>query len=186
MPRRSEMKEYRLVACRVETRHRNLLSRWYGSSSIQKALEDEPCTAAYLRRKIAKLISSDPFRDGQCAVILEMNSRPIALVHFMWINWISRTAEIDFTLLSEKPRGLVLGAIAIDKVAQIAFEEFNLRKLYAFIYGDNRRALRFLGRYMHVEAVLKAYLKRGRRYEDTYVLGVTPAEYYAAVGRHYK
>jgi RimJ/RimL family protein N-acetyltransferase len=180
------MKEYRLVACRVEARHRDLLLRWYNDSSIQKALEDEPCTATYLRRKVAQLISSDPFRDGQCAVILEMNSQPVALVHFMWINWISRTAEIDFSLLLEKPRGLVLGAMALDKVAQIAFEEFNLRKLYAFIYGDNRRALRFQGHYMRTEAVLKSYLKRGRRYKDTYILSATPAEYRAAVERYYK
>ncbi|MGA2916640.1 MAG: GNAT family N-acetyltransferase [Sedimentisphaerales bacterium] len=186
MPRRSEIKEYRIVARRVEPRHRNLLLRWYGNSSIQKAMEDEPRTAVYLRRKIAQLISSDPFRDGQCAIILEMNSRPVALAHFMWINWVSRTAEIDFTLLSEKPHGLLLGVMAIDKVAQIAFEEFNLHKFYAFIYGDNHRALRFMKRYMRVEAVLKAYLKRGRRYEDAYLMGQTYDEYYVVAGKHYK
>lgn len=186
MPLRAKKEEYRIVATRVEERHRKLLMQFYGDSSIQEVMEQEPCTPAYLRRKVEMLISCDPFRDGQCAFILEMNSKPVALVHFMWLNWISRTAEIDFILLSEKPRGLVLGVMAIDKVAQIAFYELNLHKFYAFIYGNNRKALRFLGHFMHVEAVLKSYLKRGRRYEDTYILGQTLPHYLEVAKRHYQ
>lgn len=185
MPRRSKLKEYCVIAHRAEPRHRKLLFRCFSNSSIQIALEDEPRTAAYLRRKIEQFISADPFRDGQCAIILEMNSQPIALAHFMWINWISRNAEIVLTLFSEN-HGLALAVMIIDKIAQIAFDEFNLHKFDAYVNGDNRRALRFFGRYMKTEAVLKAYLKRGNRYEDVYVLRSTPAEFRAVAKKHYK
>jgi RimJ/RimL family protein N-acetyltransferase len=165
------------AARRVEAKDGATLLRWYNNPAIQATLEDEQRSAAQLRRKVEDLVSCDPYEDCRCVILFERDSRPIGMAYFMWINWISRTAEVDLMLSPEQPHGPLTGYLMMLKIADMSFREFNLHKMYGFIYGDNRRSLRLFQRFMHVEAVLKAYAKRGQRYEDVHVLGALACDY---------
>lgn len=165
------------VARRVDARDKATLLRWYGDPAIQATLEDEHRSRAQLRQKVEDLVSCDPYEDCRCVILCQRDSRPIGMAYFMWINWISRTAEVDLMLSPELSHGPLTGYLMMVKTADMAFREFNLHKMYGFIYGDNRRSLRLFQRFMHVEAVLKAYAKRGSRYEDVHVLGALASDY---------
>ncbi len=171
-----------VVRC-VEPHDRATLMRWYGKSEIQSALEDEPLSFWDRRWKVGQLIASDPYEDEQGAFIFELDSHPVGLVHFMWINWISRTAEIDFLLAPGEKHPPLRGLMLLQRVARIAFCDLNLHKLYACVYARNRNSLKLLGRLMRMEVHLKNYLKCDGHYEDAYLAGITFEDYLSLPAR---
>lgn len=172
------------VARRAEARDTSVLLRWYANPAIQSALEDERRSPSQMRQKIEDLVSCDPYEDGRCVILFERDSRLIGMAYFMWINWISRTAEVDLMLSPEQSHGPLAGYLMMVKIADVSFREFNMHKMYGFIYGDNRRSLRLFQRFMQVEAVLKAYARRGSKYEDVHVLGTVASVYEAYCEKH--
>jgi len=169
-----------MQARRASAPDQGLLERWYSYPKIQDYLEDASMSPEEIRCKTAHLTSCDPFRDGECVFILEVASRPVAMIHFVRLNWISRVAEVVFMLSPEMPCPPWRGAILLDWAGRLAFTDLNLHKVYAFVYQRNRRSFRLLTRFMRTEVVLKKYLNRANVYEDAYIVGLTAAEYHAA------
>lgn len=168
-----------MQARRASAQDQALLERWYGYPGIQDALEDVAMSPEGIRRKAAHLTSCDPFRDGECVFILEVASQPVAMIHYARMNWISRVAEVIFMLSPEAPCPPWRGAILLDWTGRIAFTDFNLHKIYAFVYQRNLRSFRLLTRFMRTEVTLKGYLRRAQAYEDAYIVALTAAEYHA-------
>lgn len=160
------------------------LERWYGYPRIQDFLEDVAMAPEEIRSKVQHLIRCDPFRDGECIFLLEVESQPTAMIHFVHMNWRSRVAEVVFMLSPEMPCPPWRSAILLDWTGRLAFTDFNLHKVYAFVYQRNPRSFRLLTRFMHTEVVLKRYLKRADSYEDAYIISVTAREYQAIHNRY--
>ena len=167
-----------LCARRIERTDYPLLIRWFKHPKIRATIYDEVCSENSLKRKIDRLMRCDPFADAECGLIFESNGVPVGFLHFMWINWISRTAEVDFFIEPAEQRPF-LGVIASRKIGQIAFEEFNLHKIYGFMYGFNETSLRFFGGWMKPEARLKGYLLRNGNACDVHVTGMLATEYFS-------
>ncbi len=173
-----------IVARRATSRDKAVLQRWYTDPRTIELMEDEPQSPAELRRKIADLVECDPVRDGACILVFEIGGHPVAMAHFVRMNWTSRTAEISVMLSPEEPGTPLRGYSVICRLAQVAFNTFNLNKIYAFVYAHNLRSFRILTRVMKVEAVLKGYLKRADRFEDVYLIGILASEYRSLPSRH--
>ena len=167
-----------LCARRIERTDFPVLTRWFKHPKIHATIHDEECSDSSLKRKFDRLKRCDPFADGECGLILETNEVPVGFVHFMWINWISRTAEVDFFIEPAELRPF-LGLIATRKIGQIAFEEFNLHKIYGFMYGFNETSLRFFRGWLKPEATLKGYLLRNGGACDVHVTGMLATEYFS-------
>ena len=186
MSGRTAVNREHMQARRASAQDQVLLERWYGYPKIQDLLEDVAMSPQDIRHKAAHLTRCDPFRDGECVFILEVGSQPVAMIHFVRMNWISRVSEVIFMLSPEIPCPPWRVAVLLDWTGRLAFTDFNLHKTYAFVYHRNRSSLRLLSRFMHTEVVLKRYLQRAGEYEDAYILGLTAGEYRTARLRYRK
>jgi RimJ/RimL family protein N-acetyltransferase len=153
------------------------LVRWFSDSEIQGTIEDEELSPAEIEEKARRLIAYDPRTDRQVGYMLEFGARPVGLIHYMWINWISRNAEVDFFLEPGCRGKPFLGALAARKIPEVGFRVLKLHKLYGFNHGSNQRSLALFGQMMKVEARLRRYLVREGRFEDVLVLGALASEY---------
>ncbi len=168
-----------LIARRLLPSDRGIVRQWLSDPSLQRAMEDERMTKAEIERRIRHYERSDPFADEWGSYLLEMGLEPVGMIHFMWINWTSRNAEVDTFIGPQKFRDSLstLGFRIFLKAAEIAFDQFGLNKVYAFVYGSNLRTLQAHKRLMTLEARLKNYVKREDGYEDAYVFGMLAHEY---------
>jgi RimJ/RimL family protein N-acetyltransferase len=166
-----------LTARRMAQSDTKALLRWYIHPTVTSGVDDETLSKAVLTRKLDMLAACDPFEDGQCGILIEHKGKPVSFFHFMWINWIGRTAELDMMIDPYERDLRILSRSVLLKLGEVAFEEFNLNKLYGFIYESNERSLRFFGRFSETEAQLKGYLKRTGKVEDVFIVGITRAQY---------
>lgn len=169
----------KLVARRPVATDRRIIRKWLSDNSLQSALEDERMSKAEIERRIRHYEQSDPFADEWGTYLLELKSEPVGMIHFMWINWSSRNAEVDTFIGPSKYRNSLstLGFRIFVTAAEIAFNQFGLNKVYAFVYASNTRTVDVHSRLMTLEAHLKNYVKREHGYEDAYFFGMLAVEY---------
>ncbi len=158
---------------RAEPTDIDLLIRWYGHPLIQETIEDEELTGKALRTKAKKLTQLDAFRDGECAFIIEFDGEPVAFAHYMWIDWVSRTSELDWFLAPDNKVGPFLANAAIREFARIAFDGFALRKVYGFTYASNDISVRLNNVWLETEATLKDYIPGA----DVYVQSLLASDF---------
>jgi RimJ/RimL family protein N-acetyltransferase len=162
---------------------RPLLSAWLRDPVVRDAVEDETVSTSRLAETLRHFESSDPFRNGSLCLVMERDDRPVGMIHFAWINWVSRNAEVIVFIGPRELRGTLAGYKCLRLIGDVAFRVLNLHKIYAFVYGSNEGSLGVLRRLLKTEACLKAYQKTGRRYEDLVTLGMLASEYERAVER---
>jgi RimJ/RimL family protein N-acetyltransferase len=172
------MKKSGIVSRRAEPRDIDLLIRWYGHPLIQETIEDEKLTPKGLRSKAKKLCTLDEFRDGECAFIVEFDGQPVALLHYMWIDWVSRTVELDYFLAPDLRAGPFLARMVIREIGCIAFEGLAMRKIYGFIYASNDTSVRMNASFLITEATLKNYLPHTGGGADVLVQSLLASDYY--------
>ena len=175
-----------ILSRRVEPGDKDTLIRWYGHPLIQETIEDEELSPQGLRAKAKKLASLDEFKDGECAFIVEFDGQPVALAHFMWIDWVSRTGELDYFLDPELRPGPFLALMVIRELGRIAFEGFALRKLYGFTYATNDVSVRMNAGFLETEAILKDYLPRAGGATDVYVQGLLASDFSRKFSKRFK
>lgn len=168
---------------RLEPADRPFLERWLRDPAVQAAIEDEVIVPSRIEETVALFESSDPFRDGSVCLLVERAGRPIGLIHFVWINWISRNAEVVIFVGPEELRNSLTALALVANVGHAAFRDFNLHKFYAFVYGSNREALSVFPRLMTEEARFRSYVKSGAGYEDVHFFGFLASEYEATLKR---
>ncbi len=160
----------------LERRDCATLIDWLASSEMLAVMEDEPGGLGAMKRKLVGLVGRDPTRDRECAYLVSFEGRAIGYFHLMYINWISRTGEIDVMVEPASQRSL-LGLWVIAKIAEVGFDQLNLRKLYGYIFASNAASARFFSRLGPIEATLKAGRRPLRGDEDVHLMALTDASY---------
>jgi RimJ/RimL family protein N-acetyltransferase len=151
---------------------------WMDGPEMQAKMEDQALTSREITAKLAGLVGQDPVRDRQGAYMIEHDARPIGFVHLMWINWISRTAEVDLIVDPALHRSF-RSFWVVQKAGEVAFEFLNLNKVYAFVYASNLDSIGMFRRLLRIEALLPAGRRPPEGDEDVYIVGLTAAGYRA-------
>ena len=171
----------KIIVRRIVPADRPVLRRWLKDPDIRQAIEDETIDLSRMADALALFESSDPFCDGGMGLIVEVMGRPIALIHFIWINWVSRNAEVIVFVGPGELRQSLAAAVVIEKIGHAAFRVLNLHKIYAFVYGSNESALSVFRKVMEEEACLRSYVKSQEGYDNLYFFGLLASEYFAAM-----
>ena len=166
-----------IILRRLGPADRPVLRRWLRDPVVRAAIEDETITSSRMRQTVALFESSDPFRDGGVGLLVERAGNPIGLIHFVWINWISRNAEVVIFVGPGELRNSLTALALVVNVGHAAFRDLNLHKFYAFVYGSNTAALSIFKRLCTQEACLRSYVKSQNEYENVHFFGVLAAEY---------
>ena len=171
----------KIIVRRIIAADRPGLRRWLKDPVVREAIEDETIDLSDINKALALFESSDPFRDGGLGLIVEVLGRPIALIHFVWINWVSRNAEVIVFVGPGELRQSLVAALVVEKIGHTAFRALNLHKIYAFVYGANEDALAVFRKVMEEEACLRAYVKSPQGYSNFHFFGLLASEYFAAM-----
>lgn len=171
----------KVIVRRIAPSDRPVLRRWLKDPVIRRAIEDEVIDLSDTNKAIASFESSDPFRDAALCLIVEALGKPIALIHFGWINWISRNAEVIVFIGPPELRRSLAAAVVMEKIGHAAFRELNLHKIYAFVYGANKDALSVFRKVMTEEACLRRYVRSPLGYSDFHFFGLLSSDYFAVM-----
>lgn len=178
----------RIIVRRIVPGDRPVLRHWLNDPDVRRAIEDETIDFSRMPETMAMFESGDPFRDGALGLIVEAMGRPIGLIHFAWLNWINRNAEVIVVVGPGELRHSLGAAVVVERIGHVAFRVLNLHKIYAFVYGSNRAALAVFRKLMKEEACLHNYVKAPQGYGDFHFFGLLAAEYFSAMekikGRH--
>lgn len=172
---RASTRPHDLAVRPVTAADRATLSAWFGDPGLQAVLDDADLSDDEIQQKVAALLPADSTHPRTLGFVLASGDRPVGLLHFLWINWTSGTAEVDL-FVGERERNSLLVGAALLGMARTAFERLELQKIYAFVYASNRRALRTLTRCMTVEACLASYRPGAGGRETAFVCGLLAAE----------
>lgn len=172
-----------IILRRLVPADRPILRRWLRDPVVRAAIEDETIMPSQMRETVELFESKDPFRDGGVGLLVERAGRPIGLIHFIWINWISRNAEVIVFVGPSKLRRSLTACAVLEKVGHAAFRILNLHKIYAFVYESNTDAMSVFRRVMTEEACLRSYVKSLGQYENVHFFGLLASEYYGTLKR---
>jgi RimJ/RimL family protein N-acetyltransferase len=161
-----------------------VIDQWLADEAMQAVMEDEPGGPTSIRRRLRGLVGCDPVRDRECAYLVNYQGRAIGFFHLKYVNWISRTCEIDVMVEPSTQRSL-LGLWVVSKIAEVCFDQLNLRKAYGYIFASNQASARFFSRLGPIEATLKAGRRPPRGDEDVHIAALT-AESYREMRKRYK
>ena len=153
------------------------IARWLDDPKMQHALDDERTTAQQRRAFLRDLVASTPISNGRGGFVVERHGRPLGFIHLMWVNWLSRTGEVDL-LVEPRFQGTSASLVVLQKAGAVAFDWYNLNKLYAFVYATNQQSLSPLRRLMCVEATLRAAAVRDGGRTDVHIVSITAARYH--------
>jgi RimJ/RimL family protein N-acetyltransferase len=153
------------------------LADWYSVPHVRAGLQDENISDLNQARKLQALSGADAVADGEAGYVFMLGDKPVAFAHLMWINWIGRTAEIDFMLNPKESPRLFLVVPILRRFAELAFNDLGLNKIYGFVYESNYRSLRLFKKILRVEAILKAYLRRDGKTENVYIISALPRDF---------
>lgn len=104
---------------------------------------------------------------------IETDSRIIGVCGLTNIDWIGRKAEVSIYVGNKEFRGKGLGKEILDLLAQYAFEECNLNRLWAEIFhGNESGKMTFEKSGYQLEGVLKYHNFKGGKYIDSWIYGL--------------
>ena len=101
----------------------------------------------------------------------------IGVCGLCYIDWVSRHAEVSVYIGDPEHRGIGSALEALMALRDKAFNEFNLHRLWAEIYGFNQASVRLFERagYSHEGTLKESHFAKGR-YWDSLIYGlVNPA-----------
>jgi RimJ/RimL family protein N-acetyltransferase len=153
-----------------------VVAGWLDHPDTQSVIEDEQLTPRQRRDSLHSLAGATAEHDGECGFILERLGEPCGFIHLMWINWISRTGEIDFLVSPAWTRSLA-GFAVIQQAGEIAFDRLNLNKVYGFVYANNAASLSPLRRVLTIEATMHQATVRGGQVTDVHIASMTALQY---------
>jgi RimJ/RimL family protein N-acetyltransferase len=171
----------KIIVRRIVPQDRPMLRHWLNDPNVRKAIEDETIDFSKMPETMALFESSDPFCDGALGLIVEAKGSPIGLIHFAWLNWINRNAEVIVVVGPGELRHSLGAAVVVEKIGHVAFRVLNLHKIYAFVYGSNKDALSIFRKLMKEEACLHNYVKSPQGFGDFHFFGLLAAEYFSAM-----
>jgi len=155
---------------------------WMNNEEMQAKLEDQALSSDEIDAKLEQLVGCDPLADKQGGFVVDYDGRAIGFIHLMWINWISRTGEVDLMVNPELLRSM-LAFNVLQKAGELAFEQLNLNKIYAYVFASNKDSIGLLKRVMRVEATQKAGRRPATGDEDVHVVSLFAEDYVKTLTR---
>ncbi|MFX1469695.1 MAG: GNAT family N-acetyltransferase [Promethearchaeota archaeon] len=136
--------------------HINLYVRWMNAPKIRKYMRyNMPQTVEEVKKRFESdknEIKSEIFIE----VYHKQDARPIGLVGFIRIHWVTRTAHIFYLIGESAYWGQNIGTEAVKLVVSYGFNELNLHKITARTFGPNKASLRVIEKNnFHHEITLK-------------------------------
>jgi RimJ/RimL family protein N-acetyltransferase len=153
-----------------------LVGSWLDHPETQMAIEDEASTPEERRELLRDLADAALPGDNACGYIVERRGEPCGFIHLMWINWISRTGEVDLLVAPGRTRSAA-GFAVMQQSATIAFDQLNLNKIYCYIYANNAVSLAPLRRVLTIEATMRQAAVRDGSLTDVYLASLTALQY---------
>ena len=156
-----------------------LLARWFFDPDILQLLqisEDPP----HLRTKEAirerfEIMRDDPFTE---VWRIDAEGRPIGQIELVGIHELQRRAEVHLSIGEKDVWGRGHGTRAVRLVLYHAFEDLQLRRVFAMADADNARVIRLLEKCGFArEGMLREHRLRHGRPVDMVVMGVLGGEH---------
>src|SRR5262249_30621636 len=92
---------------------RATLMAWFGGPALQSRLDDAGLADDGVRTKVATLLPSAAPQPRALGFLLLAAGRPVGLLHLLFVNWRSGTAEVDLFLADADVRDSPLGGAAV-------------------------------------------------------------------------
>lgn len=150
----------------------NMIVKWYLCPNVGSNIQEHDQTEDELKEWIRLISNSNPIKDNQCAFIIHQGSNSLAFVHAMWINWQSKTVEIDLCFNPIRAPAPFLVLSIFREIGNIVFDLLDLRKIYSFVYVRNIKAIRIFEKIMVREAILDNYLGLDDNKGDIHIFGL--------------
>ena len=150
---------------------------WFMHPSVAESVGEHDLDKEDLKEFFSDLATSSATEDGKCGFVVIYEDKPICFVHVMWINWISRTGELDLFMNPFKTLPPFMRTSMFRSVMTLFFTTLNLNKMYSFVYESNQLASRLFGQFMVKEATLQSYLNRKNQNGNVQVFGLTKNDY---------
>ncbi len=155
----------------VNSKWASLVAKWINNPKVRQYLRNEwPLTL----EQIKKFFEPSPSQSAKELIVFTIfhkkDKRPIGSIGFNHINWISRKAEIFYSIgeLQYWGRGIVGEAAKL--IINYGFTELNFHKICAGVYSLNKRSLRVVEKLgFKEEAVLKDDIYVDGKYMDTHM-----------------
>lgn len=161
----------------VTAADRATLSAWFEDPALQSMLDDAGLSDEGVQAKVATLLPAAVPQPRALGFLLLALGRPVGLLHLLFINWRSGTAEVDLFLADEGVRDSPLGGAALIATGGVLFDRLRLHKVYGFVYANNLRSVRTLTAFMTVEARLESYRPGAGGREAALICSLTSDDY---------
>jgi RimJ/RimL family protein N-acetyltransferase len=160
----------------VEERDLPLLARWRNDPENRKAF----FSPFLVNPGAQKQWYEGVLRDGQRVMFMieSMEGETVGTIGLDGIDWRNQQAQIGQFLLEAEQRQHGYAEDAARVLLQYAFEELNLHRLQAEVYGWNRPVIEWIKFYgFREEGVLREAVFSGGRFQDKVILGLLRADW---------
>jgi RimJ/RimL family protein N-acetyltransferase len=111
-------------------------------------------------------------------ITLSPGDDPIGLINLLNIDYFSRQAHMNFFIGESIERGKGYGAIAINEMLVVAFQEFGLNRVQSYFLVDNFPSISACKKCGYKEeGLLRKYVYKGGEYHDALVMSVLKEEW---------
>jgi len=160
-----------------------VLLRAYQDESFARLYRsnDTPLTEEQLTNLLAEYVKHDPAEFGYVEFMIEHKQHgPIGIASLGDYSSIHKRAEYLIGLFAEKHRSIGYGTEASLLVLDLAFNAYNLHKIYSYVYEYNKSSLKNTIKFgFKHEGTLEEhhYLQREQRFVNLYINGMTEARF---------
>ena len=154
----------------IEERDLPLLRDWRNKDEIRERCREYRLLNMVNQREWFEYISTSK---DVAMFGIERGGSLIGICGLCHINWVNRTAEVSLYIGPEELRGKGFGRQALQMLKVKAFEEFNLHRLWAEVYGFNVASMTlFESCGYEREGILKEHIFAKGQYWDSIIYGL--------------
>lgn len=153
-----------------------IVSKWLKSLDYSYFIEELPLD---LSMYIKDLIEESRKEKGEAIIFVIVNKKniPVGVVSLFMIDWENKNCRMNI-FLPDNTRSFIYGAEAIFRCAMYAFNEMSMRKVYGHINEINKNSIKIFEKLgTKKEAVLRDYIRKDGRLQDTFIYGMFAQEF---------
>lgn len=169
---------------RADREDLDIVLGWMDDPDFQHFLYGDPARSPrQLRDQIVQMLGRTVGHTVPGGIYLIIDSPahgPIGLMALQNISWRNRSCSIDLYMGNKKFRSGVVSGIATFRGLEYCFDELNLHRVAAYVYGFNSASWRILEMTGAVrELTLPKHVARDGEYHDLYAYGLLRHEFHA-------
>jgi RimJ/RimL family protein N-acetyltransferase len=155
---------------------------WMEEPDFQRFLYGDPARSPkQIREQIVSMLGRAPGNVMPPGIYLMIDSPeegPIGIISLQNLSWRNRSCNIDLYIGQKNLRNRQVTAISIYRAFEYCFDELNLHRVGAVIYGFNTPSWRIFAWAGAVrEVTLKDHVQRDGVFHDVYVYGLLRHEF---------